>query len=82
MQMMRLFSNLLKVIDMPIRYLVEMSYDYRRFFSGSWMGFRNIAFVLGFISYYLNDKDDSKFLLDHAEEFVVTYQVYDWSLNV
>lgn len=51
-------------------------------FGGGWMGFRNKISVLGFISQYLNDEDNAKFLLDHAEELTVTYQVYDWSLNV
>jgi GH15 family glucan-1,4-alpha-glucosidase len=39
------------------------------------------AEILRFIAPYLYDKDDSKFLEEHAENIKVDYQDYDWRLN-
>jgi len=38
--------------------------------------------VLNYVSQYILDETDAQFVKDHGKKLKVSYQKYDWSLNV
>ena len=51
-------------------------------FGGHWMGIGKRYAVINYVARYLVDEDDRHFLHEHSENLRVTYQEYDWALNV
>ena len=51
-------------------------------FGGNWMGIGKRYAVINYVAQYLADEDDRRFLQEHSEDLRVTYQEYDWALNV
>ena len=72
---------LLKKDDMTLS-LSRVFQWYSVDFGGGWMGTSGRATVIKYISRYLEDDEDREFLLEHADRLRVTYQFYDWALNV
>lgn len=51
-------------------------------FGGGWMGLRGKTSVLNYVSQYMLDETDAQFVKDYGKKLKVSYQKYDWSLNV
>lgn len=51
-------------------------------FGGRWMGLGNKSPILHYIVRYISDESDAEFISKHAKNLKVSYQKYDWSLNV
>lgn len=51
-------------------------------FGGNWMGFGSKAPVLRYAAQYIESEDDAAFIRENVDRLRVTYQEYDWSLNV
>ena len=51
-------------------------------FGGKWMGRGKRSPVVRYITPFVTDEAERVFLMNHVDELRVTYQKYDWSLNV
>ena len=51
-------------------------------FGGKWMGRGIRAPIVRYITPYLNDEAEREIIRNHVDEIRVSYQKYDWSLNV
>jgi hypothetical protein len=79
------FINMGGVVLNKNKLTVSLSRIFRWYsidFGGAWMGLGSQKPVLDFIAQYVVDEDDSQFISHHATDLTVTYQSYDWSLNV
>jgi Protein of unknown function, DUF547 len=51
-------------------------------FGGGWMGLRDKTSVLNYVSQYILNVTDGQFIKEYGKNLKVSYQKYDWSLNV